>query len=330
MLDANPLTSEQAPHLHILVDFDSTLGYPLASARSSAIPYPVENLSVVNEYGNNSYAPFTARNISVQGLPAAGISNRYLADSLDYPNHLRFNTNALLSTQPQAFDTGAFDLTNPSCAEGRHGSDHASLQYSTGPSSYSSRPFTTHAGINNFAVGSTSYTNGQAIANNPVHMPVSNNRILPLDMGLMTEDPFALPPNMYTTAQASANYPYPMHESNNPIASMDIGLITEGPFALSPNIYNTEQASANNPPPIPASSRALNPVDIRPPVPQRALCKKCNQTVKRPSDLKRHALKHGPKNIKCQVHGCKYRTYRKDKIGEHMRRHHPAAGSHSN
>ena len=78
---------------------------------------------------------------------------------------------------------------------------------------------------------------------------------------------------------------------------------------------------------MPTSNSALIPVDIGPPIPQRALCTKCNQTFGRQADLERHALKHRPKNIKCHVQGCKYRTYRKDKLGEHVRRRHPARGA---
>ena len=284
----------------------------------------------VNEYGNNSYAPFIESNISVQGPPAAGISNRYLADSFDYSDHLRFNANASLSTQPQAFGTGAFDLTNPSRAEGRHGGGYASLQYCTDPSSYSGRPYNTHAGINDFAIESTSYTNGQAIANNPLPMPVSNNPIVPMNIGSMTGSSIGLLSNIYTTGQASGNYPFSMQGSNNPIAPMDTGLMPESSIGLSPNNYTAGRASSNNPLPMPTSNSVLVPVDIAPPTQQRALCKTCNQPFKRQSDLERHAKKHGPKNVKCQVHGCKYRTYRSDKLREHVTRRHPAAGSHSN
>lgn len=308
-------------------------GYPRDSSRSSAFSYSAGNHSVINECSNNNYAPFNENHSFAQRLPAAGIANRYLADSLGYPDAPRFDTNALSSAQPHVFSTGALNLTNPTYAG--YSGVPPTTRYSSGPSNYIERPFAADAafnGTNTFASGSTTYTNGQAIANNLVPMPVSNNPILPLDMGLMTGNPFALPPDMHTTGRASANYPFSMQDSNNSIAPMDMGLMAEGPFALPPNMYTTSQASANNPLPMPTSNNALIPVDIGPPNPQRAPCKKCNQTFKRQSDLVRHAKKHqsGPKNWKCVTRGCNYASYRKDKLVDHMRRRHAAGGSRLN
>ena len=308
-------------------------GYHRASSRSSAFSDSAGNGSVINECSNNNYAPFNESYSFAQRLPAIGIANRYLPDSFDFPNTLRFDTNALLSAQPHAFSSGALKLTNPRYAEGGYGGDPAAHQYYSGPPSYNEHPFaidTASIGTNTLATRSTSYTNGRAIANNPVPMPVSNNPTVPLDIGLMTEGPFPPTPNVYNAGQASAYSPFLMHGPNNPILPMDMGLTAEGPSALSPNNYTTGQTSANNPLPIPASNSALIPVDIGSPTPQRALCTQCNQDFSRQSDLERHAKKHGPKNIKCQVQGCKYRTYRNDKLGDHMRCRHPAAGSHSN
>ena len=288
------------------------------------------NFSVINESSSNNYAPFNESHGFAQGLPAVGIANRYHADSFDYPDTSRFDTNASSSAQPHAFSTGALNLTSLGYAEGGYGGVPAALQYYSDPSNYS---FATDAALNGtdtFATASNPYTNVHVVANNPLPMPVSNDPIGTPDIGLMTEDPLALSPNMYNTGRASASYPFSMQGSKDPILPMDLGLMTEDPFARSRNIYTTSQASANNPLPMPTPNSALIPIDTGPPVPQRALCKKCNQTFKRQSDLERHAKKHGPKNVKCQVHGCKYRTYRNDKLGEHMRRRHPAAGSHSN
>ena len=241
---------------------------------------------------------------------------------------MRYDANPSLSAQPQVFSTGALNLTSSRYTEGGYGGVPAAHQYYSDPPYF---PFATDAAFNGtdiFAARSTSYTNGQAIANNPVYMPVSNNPIVPLDTGLMTEDPFALSPNIYTTGQASANYPFSMLASNNSIVPMNDGFTTGGPFAVPPNIYTPGQASANSPLPVPMSNSALILVDIGPPVPQRPLCTQCNQPFSRQSDLDRHAKKHqpGPKEFKCNVQGCKYESHRKDKLREHVRRRHPGMG----
>ena len=308
-------------------------GYPSASSQSLSFPYPVGNYDVANEYNNKCYAPSTQSNNFAQGLLAADIPSRYVAGSLDVPNALRYDANASLSAQPHAFSTGALNLTNPTYAE--YSGVAPATQYCSGPSNDIERPFATDGasiGSNDFATASVNYINGQFKANNPIPMPVSNNPILPLGIGLMTEDPIPLPPNMYPTGRAPANNPVPMPTSNNHILPMEMGLMTEGPNPLSPNNYIAGRALTSKPHPVPTSNSTLIPVDIRPPVPQRALCKKCDRTFGRQSDLERHAKKHGPKNIKCQVQGCKYRTYRNDKLGEHMIRRHAAGagGGHSN
>ena len=290
------------------------------------------NYGVVNEYSNISYAPSTESHILAQGLPAPGLPNGYLADTFDNPNTLRYDAEASLSAQPHAFSTGALNLTNPTYAGYGYGGVPPAPQYYSNPSNYNERPFATDTvpiGDNIFPTGSTSYNTGQPIANNPVYMPSSNNPFAPLDNGLMTEDSFALSPNKYNTGQASANYPFPMHGSNNPIVPIDIGFTTGGPIALSPNNYTAGRALTNNSLPMATSNNHLIPVDMVSPVRPRRTCKNCNETFRRQSDLERHALKHGPKNIKCQVQGCKYRTYRNDKLREHVGRRHPAAGSRS-
>ena len=147
----------------------------------------------------------------------------------------------------------------------------------------------------------------------------------------MNEGPILLPSNIYNTGQASAYYSIPMHGFNNPNPT-DMGLMTESLTALPPNIYTASQVSANNPLPIPTSNNDLIPVDIGPQISQRPSCPECDQTFSRQSDLERHAKNHqsGPKEFKCHAQGCKYESHRKDKLVEHMRRRHPAAGSHSN
>ncbi|KAM0796002.1 hypothetical protein BDR22DRAFT_893691 [Usnea florida] len=271
-------------------------GYQRASSRSSAFPYSVGNFSVINESSSNNYAPFNESHSFAQGLPAAGIANRYLADSFNYPYISSFDTNASSSAQPHAFSTGALSLTSPTYAESGYDDVPPALQYYSGPSNYNEHPFTSDAasiGNNTFATPSANYTNGHFIANSP----------------------------------------FPMAVSNNPVVPMDVGFAAEGPTTLSPDIYTHTlgQVSAINPLPMPTSNNALIPVD-GPPIQQRALCTQCPRTFSRLSDLERHAKKHlpGPKEFKCHAHGCKYESHRKDKLVEHMRRRHPAAGSHSN
>ena len=152
----------------------------------------------VKESSSNNVAPFNESH-GLAGLPAAGIANRYLADSFDYPDISRFGTSAPSSAQSYAFSTGALELTNPTHA-GYNGVPSAT-QYCPGPSRYIERPFAADAAFNvtnTFATESTNYTNGRVIANNPLLMPVSNNHFVLQDIGFMNEGPIPLPPNNTT------------------------------------------------------------------------------------------------------------------------------------
>lgn len=63
--------------------------------------------------------------------------------------------------------------------------------------------------------------------------------------------------------------------------------------------------------------------------PPRPTCPTCTRSFSRQADLRRHAKMHqvGPKTFCCKVKDCGYGTHRKDKLGEHVRRRHPALGN---
>lgn len=73
------------------------------------------------------------------------------------------------------------------------------------------------------------------------------------------------------------------------------------------------------------------PFNVGQPVLPRPKCTECNQTFGRQADLDRHAKIHqaDSKVFQCQVEGCKYSSYRKDKLNEHVKRRHQASSAAS-
>lgn len=126
---------------------------------------------------------------------------------------------------------------------------------------------------------------------------------------------------------ADWHYPVPSRYVQDPFGTN--ATYTGNNISLTdPSIHTNEHAGAMSPLPIPIpiSNTALIPLDTEPPTPPT--CTVCNQTFTRHSDLKRHAHIHqtGSKVFKCQVEGCTYGSYRKDKLGEHTKCRHSAKG----
>lgn len=120
---------------------------------------------------------------------------------------------------------------------------------------------------------------------------------------------------------AQLHYPVPSRYVEDPFGTnappTDNDILLTGP-----SVRTNGHAGAMNLIPVPKSNSALIPLNTEPPTPPT--CPECNQTFTRQSDLKRHAKIHqtDSKFFSCQVEGCTYSSYRKDKLGEHMSRRH--------
>ena len=123
-------------------------------------------------------------------------------------------------------------------------------------------------------------------------------------------------------------HPDPSSYIEQPFAT-EAASIGNNTLLTEPAICTNGQAVAESPVTLPASNSALIPFDVGPPTLPRPVCTECNQAFGRQSDLERHAKKHLPdtKIFQCQINRCKYSSYRKDKLGEHVRRRHSAKGT---
>lgn len=230
-------------------------GYAGASSEYSELLHPVGYLPVVNDYNNNSYAPWASIDTTAHGPPVAGLSNNYVATPVDWSDPLDFGKNSFLPGGAHDSGKNSVDLTRSALTE-----------------------------------FSTKDTHGALGAQ--WHHP---------DLSSYIESPFA------TVAAPFGNNTFP----------------NEHP------VHTNEHAGTKSPLPVPTSNGTLIPSDIGPPVPLRPMCTKCNKTFSRQSDLERHAKIHQAdcKVFKCQVGGCTYSNYRKDKLSEHVRRRHSSEGT---
>lgn len=127
--------------------------------------------------------------------------------------------------------------------------------------------------------------------------------------------------NQYTQA-AHWQYPHQTDDTHHPFAT-NPGFLGNNTILTGSRIDTNEQPAAESPFPTPASNGTPVNVNTGPPLPPRPMCKECNKTFGRQSDLERHAKSHQANSkVSCPVAGCKYSSYRKDKLDEHVGRRH--------
>lgn len=129
---------------------------------------------------------------------------------------------------------------------------------------------------------------------------------------------------------ANFQYPNPSLPMMSPFAADTNGNGYQGQFPAN-SFDNQWGAAVEFPNAFHAVATNATPFDIGPPIPPRPTCTECNQTFGRKADLDRHARIHqADSNVfQCQVEGCKYSNYRKDKLDEHVKRRHQALGTAS-
>ena len=115
-----------------------------------------------------------------------------------------------------------------------------------------------------------------------------------------------------------------------PFSDIALSQPTSTPFDFNNNasaVKSNESHSCDNR----APSDAKNHIKERSIKKERAVCKTCGKSFSRVPDLKRHAQKHDPLELKflCGVKGCDYGgCYRPDKMGSHIKNRHMNGKKH--
>ena len=157
-------------------------GHVGASFEYSGLPGLVGGFPVVNKYGSNSYAPYAVTSTRAVADP----SNKHKAASFEWSDPVRSFGDPFPPSRSHDFSRDSVNLMGPAAAISSNKHTAAAHWHYQDPSRHIEQPFATDAasiGNNILLTGPSNYTDGQAVAENPLPIPMSNNPLVPLNIG---------------------------------------------------------------------------------------------------------------------------------------------------
>ena len=313
----------------------STVNVEAACSRESCIAY-LANLYA--NYGHyNAYNPFAPTgNFTIANPWATAHGNNHNFAPLIPSNPLQLTESAFAASAASnngiAFPIASDPSTwGPAAATAYPNSQAFTPFVNAVPSPLTVSTFAAGASYDvglDFLTASNHYRSGEAVAPGSLVPHVGTGFQYPdPSFTMMSPYPAATNSNSYYQNQLSAAPGFLDPDLSFPMMS-------PYPAATNSNSYYPNQLSATdldtNQDAAVESPSAVSS-DIAPEASTRPTCGICNRVFSRQADLDRHAKKHqaDSKVFRCRVAGCEYRSYRKDKLDDHVRRRHPALAAAS-